>query len=247
MKNCTAVRCEIIFFIFIIPFCLFSQREDDYSQNSYIKLYHQIQSTYGPDQELLNGIFFEDYYRKAIGHPFLHENRFYRGSVVFRNTLYNNVELKFDIFDQRVIINYSFNGEQVPVILPNKFISYFILEGKHFKNISFDGKNAEIYQVIGKNNGIQCLYKWTKNRVESDHLRTTMSYKFTEDKRKKFLLTDGEIIRYYGKRSFLNAFSEKWQQQIKQFIRSNKINLRKSDDDKIKKLLDFCNTIVVER
>ncbi len=227
--------------VLLIPYSLYSQVKNPLPNNYYQKLFEQIQSQYGPDQTLLNGIFYQYPYRNAKGHPFFHENRFYHGDLVFNNILYKNMELKFDIFNQQLILNYYFNGNYTPLILPTELISYFSLEGKQFKTVCLKETGTAIYQVLGLNDSIQCLYQWSKQRRESDHLGQILSYKFTFEKRKTFLSINGELHRYMGNSSFLRVFPKNTRQQIKKFFKSNKIKVRYSNDNVIETLMEYCN------
>jgi hypothetical protein len=155
-------KMKYLFFILLIPFSLYSQDKNSLTKDHYQKLFEQIQNQYGPDQTLLNGIFYQYSYRNAKGHPFFYENRFYHGNLVFKNILYKNLELKFDIFNQQLILNYIFNVNQTQLILPTEFISSFNIEGKQFKTVHLKEMGIAIYQVLGLNDSIQCLYQWSK-------------------------------------------------------------------------------------
>jgi len=232
---------KYLFFILLIPFSLYSQDKNSLTKDHYQKLFEQIQNQYGPDQTLLNGIFYQYPYRNAKGHPFFYENRFYHGNLVFKNILYKNLELKFDIFNQQLILNYIFNVNQTQLILPTEFISSFNIEGKQFKTVHLKEMGIAIYQVLGLNDSIQCLYQWSKQRIESDHLGQILLYKFSFEKRRTFLFIDGELHRYIGNRSFLKVFPENNRQQIKKYLKSNKIEVRNSNDNIIETLMEYCS------
>src|SRR5512145_252110 len=70
----------------------------------YNKLYQSVQETYGIDQVLVNGIFYEDRYPGQIGHPFLFENRLYDGTITFRGEKYDEIDLKYDLYEQQIIL-----------------------------------------------------------------------------------------------------------------------------------------------
>jgi len=54
---------KYLLFILLIPFSLYSQVKNSLTKDHYQKLFEQIQNQYGPDQTLLNGIFYQYPYR----------------------------------------------------------------------------------------------------------------------------------------------------------------------------------------
>lgn len=85
----------------------FSQITDPSSHNDYMAVYKAAKDKFGTDPLLMNGIYYENPYYNAKGHPFLGDGEFYQGSVVFRNKKYENVNLKYDIYNQQLIVEQS--------------------------------------------------------------------------------------------------------------------------------------------
>ncbi len=58
------------------------------------ELYKSAVNEYGFDQVLVNGICYEDEYLGTVGHPFLFEDQFYKGTLIYRESEYQRVRYK---------------------------------------------------------------------------------------------------------------------------------------------------------
>jgi hypothetical protein len=56
-------------------------------------------------------------------------------------------------------------------------------------------------------------------------------------------MTNGQVILYKGKRSFLNCFPAKERVQIKAFMKKNRVRIRKAGDETMRLLLENINQI----
>jgi hypothetical protein len=102
-------------------------------------LYKSVVNDYGFDQVLVNGIYYEDDYWGKVGHPFLFEDQFYKGTLIYREKEYQGVDLKYDIYKQQVILYIRQNNSIAWIIPPNDFISAFSLGDKLFVKSAFKG------------------------------------------------------------------------------------------------------------
>lgn len=209
----------------------------------YTELYESVQQRYGLDQELINGIFFEYPYWKALGHPFFEENQFCNGTLVYRQKRYENIQMKYEIYEQELLINYHFNDKQMNIMLVKEFISEFSFNGKIFKYLVLQDMLPGFYQVISEDSGIQCLYYWFKERRESFHNRTYSSYEFSKSSRKSYLLIRDRLVPYKNNRTFIHSFHTDVQDEIREFMKLKKIKVKKCNDSGMLKLVDFCNAL----
>lgn len=238
MKLKLMIKILSLLFLLIFSIPLYSQNKD--IEKRYKEIYLKAQREYGIDQELVSGIYYENKYYKSIGHPFFLEDEFYKGELVFKGKVYDAIEMKYDVYEQQLLINYLIENKSLWIILPNEFISEFRFNNAYFKKYHFEGMQTGFYQVIGTSNSLKCLYFWSKNRNDSDHLRTHFSYEFTKEKKTSYLLIDDKLIRYYNNSSFLKQFPEEIRSDIKKYINSNNIKVMKGDDNTIEALIDFC-------
>jgi hypothetical protein len=221
----------------------FAQQQKLYYIPGYAELYESVQQKYGLDQELINGIFFEYPYWKALGHPFLGENQFCSGTLVYRQKRYENIRMKYDIYEQDLLINYHFDDKQMNILLVKEFISEFSFNDKIFKYFALQGMLPGFYQVISEDSDIKCLYYWFKERRESYHNRTYSSYEFSGSSRKNYLLIGDKPVPYKNNRTFIHSFNADVQEEIRKFMKLKKIKVKKCNDSSMLRLMDFCNAL----
>jgi hypothetical protein len=206
-------------------------------------IFTYVQQEYGSDQVLMNGFYPEDYVMDALGHPFLMDKIFYPGYIVLHDQKFNGVFLKYNIFDQNVIVSQTGTEDaSLQVIPPNKFISEFKIGDKVFRKMAMDSAGERFFQVVydGK---MKCLFSFSKLRYESYHVNKNSSFKFTKEHKKSWLLTDRGFFRFNSLRSFLKYFPSNAKSGIKDFCRREKLKLSKSSDQQMAKLMEFVEDI----
>jgi hypothetical protein len=231
--------------LFSITFQGNTQHPYSYPNITYAELYKSFQRDYGFDQELINGIFYENFYLKPLGHPFLGQDQFYTGKLVYHHKAYDNVDMKYDIYEQQLVINYRFNDKQLNIILPNEFISEFSFDGKLFRYFYFQEQEPGFYQVISDGHELNFLFHWYKDRRVSYHNRTFSSFEFSNSNKKSYLSIQDNLIPFSNNRTFIKSFRADVQDQIRKFMKSNKIKVRTCNDSTMLKLLNYCNTLAI--
>jgi hypothetical protein len=236
----------LIFSLYLMNLCLSAYAQEyapDARADFWKELYNSVVIEYGFDQVLVNGICYEDEYLGTVGHPFLFEDRFYKGTLTYREREYLGLDIKYDIYKQQVILYIRQNNSIAWIIPPNDFISAFSLGDKMFVKHTFEGVPG-FYQSIFDTKELKCLYYWSKLRYDSDHKRDYNSYRFTDSERKTYLVMDDVLKKYGDNRSFVRLFPQESQMRIKQYLKNNKIKVSKSSDVEIEKLVTYCNTLL---
>lgn len=239
------IRC--LKYSLLLSVCLYSgvaktQTQIIYDSTIYSwKKYFDL--SYGPDYNLINGIKYLYLYSNVDGHPFFAENQFYSGSLVMADKEYQNVYLKYDLYNQNMILQYShFIGGTDQILLQNEFIHEFKIDGTLFRKYSFPETGTKFYQVVTSGK-IYCLYYWGKDLNYS----TLSFYNFTPQKKVSYIVKNGNPYRFKSKKQFRRLFPVQHQKEIKQFIRKNKIRLKNESDGNMRRLLVFCNQLTGTR
>ncbi len=232
----------ILFFVTCFSDSLSAQKPG-YPDAAFNKWREFFDQSYGPDYELVNGIKYVYLFFNSSGHPFLGEDRFYTGYAVINGRQYPDLKIKYDICIQRIVLNHTFfSGEKEQIILNNEFIDAFELDGKLFRKYSFPETGTKFLQVI-ESGDLCCLYFWKKKfNYSTTSIRNASS--FSPPKKKTYLLLNGEIWPFNTKKSFLKLFPEGNQEQIDQFIRTNKIRLKEAPDNMMHQLINFCDKLI---
>ena len=222
----------------VLPFHLPAQKA---GPEIMAELEHMISESYGPDQELINGIEYFNLHIHSSGHKFLDEDKYYEGWVAIDNKLYNHVLLKYNLFNQQVLLLIDHpQGGNKQIILNNLRINGFMINGRVFRKYSFPGYPTRFYQVIG-DDGMACLYHFRKQEIPRATDQNNLS-EFTEVDKKSYLHWRSELHAFKGNRSFVRIFHDH-QGQITSMIRQNKLKVRKLSDTQMHWLINFCHSL----
>jgi hypothetical protein len=203
-----------------------------------------VDQLYGADYQLINGIRYIHLYPSAEGHPFLGEDRFYPGKLVINNIIYTDVEIKYDICNQKIILQYPhFSGNTDKIILNNEFIDEFEIDGRLFRKYAFTDVVPRFYQVVAPGD-IDCIYYWNKELLKGISGNSFFSY--SPEIKISYLVIDHKLYPFRGKRSFVKLFPSKYHKEIISFLKSNNIWFRDANDTNIQHLLVYCNKLVQE-
>ncbi len=212
------------------------------AENIIVQLDSLVTESYGPDQHLINGIEYVNLHLWYTGHKFLDEDKFYEGRVVIDNKAYNDVFLKYDIYNQQVLLATRHqSGGYKPIILNTLRIDEFEINGRIFRKYTFPGAGTLFYQVITEGE-MTCLYHFKKGEVERPLDIYNVSG-FTDQVKKSYLYWQSELHDFKGSRSFTRIFPDH-QSQIRSFIHQNRWRVRKLDDSQMRLLISYCYYIV---
>ncbi len=204
-------------------------------------LEQMISESYGPDQDLINGIEYFNLHTHSSGHKFLYEDKYYQGRVVIDEKAYKNVFIKYDIYNQQVLLLIDHpTGGNKQIILNNLRLKEFEINGRKFHKYKFPGTGTLFFQVIG-NDEMACLYHFKKQEIPRAIDQNTLT-EFTEVQKKSYLFWQSDLHAFKSNRSFVRLFPDH-QSQIKSFIRQNKFQVRKLNDPQMDWLISYCNSL----
>jgi hypothetical protein len=215
------------------------QLEEDYST-----IYRLTAEKVEDNCQLLNGIYYENPYFIAKGHPFLDDGDFHSGSVIYRNKEYEGIRMKYDIFHQQIVINPRLEDPMLMILLSNEFISEFWLGGSYFRRNPDGGSGIPYLQVVWEEEQVGCYRSWYKFRYKSYDDRNTVSYRFSDEKQNRYLQVNGILSRYTGNRTFACQFPDALKNQVKEFLRSKRIRVSRADAETMKEVIQFSQGIL---
>jgi hypothetical protein len=242
---CMKYLFVFLFFVFSLHLSVFAQAKSPDDSPDYNKLIKYVMDESGLDQVLVNGIYYEDKYGKKTGHEFFQEDRLYTGNLSYRGKVYKEIEMEYDICNQQLILNLEYNDKTVAVVPPNDFISAFNLDDKIFTKDDFQGE-PRFYQVVFRTEKLKCLYYWFKQTQLTNEGGNSRSYyyEFTDGKRKSYLKLDRSYETYRNNKSFTELFPREIKAMVRQYLKTNRINVAKSNDEEMTKLLIYCNSLL---
>lgn len=225
-----------LFLVFLVCASGFSQQKE----NAYTKVAQQI----GQDQVLVQGTPYTYNARYDISHPYYNKDAFENGYIVLRNRKYESLKLKYDLFEQCIVVANSEHSTQFAYSPPEEYISEFLIDSVLFKKLMLQDKQERFCQVVYENK-IGCYYYWFKSRNESHHNGTFSAFNYHKQKRKSYLKNSGIIYGFKSKKEFIELFPEAKRETIKKYMSSNKISLTKASEKEMSELILFCENILL--
>jgi len=226
-------------FIFLLSSPGSSQSPDEASVTELNNSFHEA---YGPDQNLVRGVRYFNLHLRYEGHKFFMEDTYVKGKLILEHGTYPDVFLKYDLFDQRLILQVISPGATYnEIVVTDSHLKGFELEGRTFRKLYFPETDTLIFQVIGQGDPV-CIYYWDKDVFHNTHDLTSIG-EFSKMIRKSYVVTNSSLYRFKGARSFSKSFPEH-RAEVMRYIRRQKIRPRKSGDAEMTGLINYCSTLL---
>lgn len=201
-------------------------------------------NVFNSDPVLYNGRFYFFFPPPGTeGNPFLTDRNFLIGTLRLKGIDYKNLMLNYDIFNQQLIMKYEVKtGASLQIIVSDAWLETFSFNGMKFEFLETDDGSKKIFQVIGK--GPYHVLYFRRKKIELSPFHGSVNHMFSAPLKEMNLLSYGMIRRYHNNRTFCSLFDPAARDEIKDYLRELKINVKKADDDSIAGLITFCNSIL---
>lgn len=219
-----------------------SARQIDY-------LYRLYDQRIDNSNEMINGRDYIPYYYRSENKPLLFSDKKKSGSFSMNEKKYENLMLDYDTYTDEVIYydeTKFFDAKSLRIALNKEkvesFNLYFEDDSLTFRYLKSsdgtkfnlpDGFYEEVYD--GKSKYIiKHQSSVTKEKSENLYLYSTTGYVMIGEK----------FLRLRSRRGFIKLFGVK-SAEIKKFMRSNRIHVRKEDKNKIASVLKYYDTMLL--
>lgn len=210
---------------------------------SSLSVNHELDKIYGLDQRLVSGKSYPGEVKGSIvGHPYWVDSDWKLGSVDINGVRFTNLLLKFDIVDDILVLNTSsLNKQTIQVCLNINTISEFYLGEKKFIKFPVkDDSNKELFcQVCAEG---KLSYLVTKSKTLAITSESSTSYKYNEQIN-NYLLYEGRLIKFKGKRTIYKLFPE-LKQDIRKFSYQNALTMPRKNIVNRAILVEYCNLLI---
>ncbi len=198
-----------------------------------------VEYAYGLDQDLVNGIQYSNRYMMSQGHPYFLEDRFENGSVTIDGSIYQNVQLKYNLLSQHVEIEYKgFSGGTYRLLtVSDRMMEAFSLGTYEFRKLKIQEEPERYYQVINTRH-FTCFVYWEKKLIPLDNSVIYIDH-FTNPMFYYWLELNGETIAFNNRRTFARLFPRNMQQEILKLFRQRHISFRNVGPDKILRTMEM--------
>ena len=203
---------------------------------NYVKdIYH---SQLNDDLPIFNGTQHFPYLSTIDGIAYFQSEAWQKGTIVYDDVLYNDVQMKYDLVSEKVIVKAPNGGIYISLFGPR--VREFSFSGFKFIRIE---KTDEIplasgfYQVLAE--GAATLLVKTAKTI-SEQIKDNAIYRKFEQKVLYYILKDGMYYSVSNKKSLLNVLKEK-RKAVQDFISQKSLKIRKNPEQTILAAVEIYN------
>jgi len=203
----------------------------------------KINSIYGLNPLLYNGQVYSYTLPASVqGNQYLSNNEFISGSVTIHDKTFHDLLLNYDIYNQEIILKFESDYKTSRIKLNKEKINSFSLGPKNFKLIKDKEHNSfQIYQLFGQGKYV-ALYYWKKTLDLIDKSGNTY-WSFSRPQKTMYLQIKNQKYKFKNKRNLLSHFEKSQKNKIKNYLKENKINIKRISDIQLTQLINFCNNL----
>jgi len=228
MKSLTRIRILLFSIYFLIN--ALSPGTDCFASN-------QVSGDTIDIQTLYNGRAWRNLFYKVRGDQFLFSPEFLRGSVTINGKLFENIPLKYDIYNDELLV---ITDHGIILQLNKEMIEKFTLNYENqvlsFRNFDPDSVNSlPGYVNVSYEGGISLYIKYKKEILS---LAVENKYDLFNPVNKVFVRKDGEIIKVDSKGELLKLFEDQ-KHQVRSFIRSSKLRVSRKYPESFKPVIEY--------
>ena len=185
---------------------------------------------------LYNGSEHRDYLSRDEEHPYFGVDDWAYGTLVYDDEVYQNVPMFYDLSRDRVISEHILNGAKIEMVTEK--ISRFTMSGHTFVRLYKDeGKiiSTGFYDMLynGPSKVFVQRVKLLQQKVESNDIIARF-----EERNRIYLYKDGKYYPVKKKKSVMAVFADR-KQDLKSFLKKNKIKYRGDRETAIVRLAQF--------
>jgi hypothetical protein len=200
---------------------------------------------YGLDVLLNNGKKYFPEKNSTVGHPFWRSTDTFLADVTISGRTFKDQSLKYNLDKQEFLLVYTnYNGQQGQIILNTS-----VIDSVNGRNFSFvPNKYPEIKQQFVQliyQGRLSCYIGWYKELKIGSINGTKSGYQFSDDFHKNYLVYNGTVHRFSNKSSFLRIFNKTERVSIRKYFSANRFTFKGLDDNKLKKLIAYCDEILI--
>jgi len=178
-------------------------------------------------QLLLNGRIWRNQYSKVTGDQFFLTNTFLKGSVTFNGRRFNNLDLKYDICNDELLLSI----ESQPIIILNKeMVDSF--------SLVFDNRNYNMFNAGTDTSGVlrgyvNVLYDgpsalYVKYTKKIQPLAVDGKYDLFFQEYSVYLKKGTEVVPVHGKRKLLKLLDDK-KKEIRDYFKRSRFKITRKD------------------
>jgi hypothetical protein len=205
-----------------------------------------LDPVYGVDQRLISGSFYYGPRRGSIsGTAFFIDESWKKGSVTIGKLSYHDLDLKYDIEKNKIVLKFAnIQGSVVHISLKKDNINNFVMNGRLF--VPFPGTNkfdtAKFCEVIVSG---EINYIILKTKFLTLLTGGVSDYEYKEYIR-QFLYINNQLIPFKTRRVIYNLYPE-YKQELKRYLRSQGLDPMKNRIRDREAMVKYCNQLISDQ
>jgi hypothetical protein len=203
---------------------------------------------FGKDFRLVNGRIYSQPYLKAKGHPFFQDIHWTSGSVTVNGKTFSGLQLNYDIFkDQLIFMDETIEGYKRIILLNKNQVTSFTIEDHSFIKLEPSDSNniteSQYFEFL-YDGEISLFKKWNKE-FESHATQENPNGVFLDTKTTRYLMKNNDLYKVPDRIALLKVCEDR-KEEMKKYIRKNRIDVRKAPDQKLIGLIKYYNSLIAE-
>lgn len=202
-----------------------------------------LDKIYGVDQRLVSGRAYPGEPKGSIfGNPYWIDSEWKSGSVTINGVTFTNLLLRFDITENKLVLNTSnLNKQVVQICLNINAISEFLLgERKFIRFPENDNSKKTIFCELCTEGKL--TYLVTRNKSMTIASGSSTDYKYKENVG-NYLLYEGRLIKFKNQQTLYKLFPEH-KKEMRRFIYQNALSLNRKNSVNRTILVAYCNSLI---
>lgn len=225
----------LFFLLFLSTISIYSQTTDAEKA-----LYKWFDSTVGHENSgLLNGIAYRELYKtKNNDHQFYRSSSFQKGNIVYNGQPYFDIDMKYDIHNDEVIVNVPTQTDTRTVQLIKENINEFAIRNSEFIHLQ-----GGFYEIVSKTKALSLFKKHKKASSKYYSGRLTF-YRFNKSKIEYLINVKSECHKISKSKKSLIKLLPEYKSEINLFYKSQNELLKTNYDLFMKTLIIDLNNII---
>lgn len=198
---------------------------------------------------LNNGIFYFNSFKTLNTHQYYLINKYFQGSLIFDNQIYNDVNLKYDIFNDAIIFKPYGESENFGIILIKEKVSQFTINNKKFINLSLTTKESipKIKGFYEENfKGTQFVFYVKHKKDRRDFIKNQIFYSDFETYNEFLIFIKGEYFEIKGKKDLRILFPD-FKNEINTFYSENSKLSKDNKTEFYEKIIRFIDRLTLTK
>ena len=214
-------KTNLLLLILFIPFLSIAQNKSD--DSSYYNWYDAMVGV--ENTGLYFGYEYNDQFRITEEyHKFFQSHDFLLGSLEYNGQTYFDQQLKYNVFDDELIIKLkNQSGETVMQLINDNLNGFSINEHQFHKFHNTDGEGSNttgFYEILKTSKEFKLLKKYSKRKIKKLD-RNVIYYECRDRKPQYSIIYKGVSYDLRSKKDFSSIFPE-FKNEIKEFISKSK-------------------------